>query len=75
MMTIDEIAETFKVSPQSAYGLMQFLKEIGQVEVTEAPSQGKRGRRPKLYKLATMAELYLWNLLNPQLRVDPIKAA
>lgn len=66
------MAKQLGVSEQAAYGLMQFLKEIGQVEITEAPSNGKRGRRPKLYKLGLMAELHLQALYNAAF---PVKAA
>lgn len=59
MMTITQVAEMLKVSEQSAYGLLQYLKEIGQVTVTDAPPNGKRGRRAKLYTLSTLAELQL----------------
>lgn len=56
MMNIKQIAEHLRVSEQSAYGLMQFLQEIGHVTVTDAPNvEKKRGRRPKLYQLSLLA--------------------
>ena len=64
-MTIEQVADYCGVSEQSAYGLMQYLKEIGHVEVTEAPSNGKRGRRPKLYELSAVAMQQI-NVLDPE---------
>lgn len=75
-MTITQVAENLKVSEQAAYGLMQFLKEIGQVTITEADSNGKRGRRPKLYHIASLARVQLRELgvVQPATSSDPYTA-
>lgn len=73
MSTIEQVAKELGVSVQAAYGLMQFMKEINQVTITDAPTNGKRGRRPKLYQLTAIGEYHLQSLMNDAFPIKHIE--
>jgi predicted ArsR family transcriptional regulator len=76
-MTIDQVAKKLNVSTQAAYGLVSFLKERGGLVVKDAPPNGMRGRRPKLYSftgsiLSVLSEIGLDVLVSNS---EEVKAA
>lgn len=54
-MTIEQLTQLLKLDALTVYGLMAFLVKVGAASAKNAPSNGKRGKPPKLYTLADNA--------------------